>query len=41
MILTYNCRTFESSRFEPYNFSSGSNGIGPSTTAYPSSSLEE
>jgi hypothetical protein len=37
---TYNCRTLESSRFEPYNLSSGSNGIGPSTGASFSFSLE-
>lgn len=38
---TYNCRTLESSRLGPYNFSSGSNGMGPSTGALLSSCLEE
>jgi len=36
--LTYNWRIFDSSRLWPYNFSSGSNGIGPSTAPLSSSS---
>jgi len=35
--LTYNWRIFDSSDFWPYNFSSGSNGIGPSTAPLSSS----